>query len=41
MSISHAIYNGSKIEIVSTEDEKMMENFDNIVNRFKEENPKK
>lgn len=37
LSISHAVYNGSKIEVLSTDDEKMMDNFDNIVNRFKEE----
>jgi hypothetical protein len=40
MSISHAIYNGSKIEVLSSDDEKMMDNFDNIVNRFKEAKPK-
>lgn len=40
MSISHAIYNGSQIEVLSTEDEKMMDNFDDIINRFKETNKK-
>jgi hypothetical protein len=36
MSISHAIYNGSEIEVVSTDDDKMIGDFDNIINRFKE-----
>ena len=36
MSISHGIYNGSDIEIVSTDDDKMLSDFDNIINRFKE-----
>lgn len=40
MSISHAIFNGSKIEVLSTEEEKMMDNFDEIINRFKETNKK-
>ena len=36
MSISHGIYNGSDIQIVSTDDEAMLDDFDNIINRFKE-----
>ena len=36
MSISHALYNGAKINIVSTDDEEMLNEFDNIINRFKE-----
>jgi hypothetical protein len=36
MSISHGIYNGSDLQVVSTDDEKMLNNFDNIINRFKE-----
>ena len=38
MSISHAIYNGSGVEIVSTDDESMMDDFDNIIDRFKNKN---
>jgi len=41
MSISHAIYNGSKIEVISSDDEKMMNDFDKIVNQFKKENSQK
>ena len=40
LSISHAISNGSKIEVLSTDDEKMMDKFDDIINRFKEMNKK-
>lgn len=36
MSISHCIYNGSDVQIVSTDDDAMLEDFDNIINRFKE-----
>jgi hypothetical protein len=36
MSISHGIYNGSDLQVVSTDDEKMLNDFDNIINRFKE-----
>ena len=36
MSISHGIYNGSDIEIISTDDDNMISDFDNIINRFKE-----
>jgi len=36
MSISHGIYNGSDIEIISTDDDDMISDFDNIINRFKE-----
>jgi hypothetical protein len=36
MSISHGIYNGSDIQIVSTDDDAMLDDFDNIINRFKE-----
>lgn len=36
MSISHGIYNGSDIQVVSTDDDAMLEDFDNIINRFKE-----
>ena len=36
MSISHAVYNGSEVEVVSTDDDKMIEDFDNIINRFKD-----
>jgi hypothetical protein len=36
MSISHGIYNGSEIDIISSDDEKMFGDFDNIINRFKE-----
>ena len=35
MSVSHAIYNGANIDVVSTDDESMLDNFDNIINRFK------
>ena len=38
MSISHAIYNGSDVDVVSTDDDKMMEDFDNIIERFKNKN---
>lgn len=38
MSISHGIYNGSEVQVISTDDENMMEDFDNIINRFKEKN---
>ncbi len=41
MSISHAVYNGSEINIVSTDDDNMMDDFDNIIKRFKESNIKK
>jgi hypothetical protein len=40
MSISHAIYNGSKIEVLSTDDEKMLDKFDSIIDRFKQANPR-
>jgi hypothetical protein len=40
MSISHGIYNGSDIQIVSTDDEAMLDDFDNIINRFKESKKK-
>jgi hypothetical protein len=40
MSISHAIYNGSKIDVLSTDDEKMLNKFDSIIDRFKEAKPK-
>ena len=40
MSISHAIYNGAKIDVVSSDDENMIDNFDNIINRFKGSNTK-
>jgi hypothetical protein len=40
LSISHAIYNGSTIDVLSTEDEKMMDKFDDIINRFKDTNKK-
>lgn len=36
MSISHGIYNGSDLQVVSTDDENMLNDFDNIINRFKE-----
>lgn len=36
MSISHGIYNGSDLQVVSTDDEEMLNDFDNIINRFKE-----
>ena len=36
MSISHGIYNGSEVQVLSTDDENMMGDFDNIINRFKE-----
>jgi len=36
MSISHGIYNGSEVQVISTDDENMMGDFDNIINRFKE-----
>ncbi len=38
MSISHGIYNGSDVQIVSTDDDAMLDDFDNIINRFKETN---
>jgi hypothetical protein len=38
MSISHGIYNGSDVQIVSTDDDTMLDDFDNIINRFKETN---
>lgn len=38
MSISHGIYNGSDVQIVSTDDDAMLDDFDNIINRFKEQN---
>lgn len=40
MSISHAIYNGAKIDVISSDDDKMLDDFDNIINRFKESNKK-
>lgn len=40
MSISHAIYNGAQINTVSSQDENMMDDFDKIINRFKESNKK-
>jgi len=40
MSISHAIYNGSKIDVLSTDDEDMLDKFDSIINRFKEATPR-
>ena len=40
MSISHAIYNGAQINVVSSKDENMMNDFDEIINRFKESNKK-
>lgn len=36
MSISHSVYNGSDVQVISTDDEKMMNDFDSIINRFKE-----
>lgn len=36
MSISHAIYNGSDVDVISTDDDNMLNDFDNIINRFKE-----
>jgi hypothetical protein len=36
MSISHGVYNGSEIEIISSDDDQMLDDFDNIINRFKE-----
>lgn len=36
MSISHGVYNGSDVQIISSDDEEMLNNFDNIINRFKE-----
>lgn len=38
MSISHGIYNGSDVQIVSTDDDAMLDDFDNIINRFKNKN---
>jgi len=38
MSISHGIYNGSDVQIVSTDDDAMLDDFDNIINRFKNTN---
>lgn len=38
LSISHAIFNGAKIDIVSTDDEVMMDNFKDIIAKFKKEN---
>ena len=38
MNISHAIYNGSDIEIISTDDEVMMDNFNEIIAEFKKKN---
>jgi hypothetical protein len=35
MSISHAIYNGAKIDVLSTDEEKKMEDFDSIIDNFK------
>lgn len=35
LSISHAIYNGSKVDVISTDDDKMMDDFDGIIDRFK------
>jgi len=40
MSISHAIYNGANIDVISTDDESMFDNFENIINRFKESDSK-
>jgi hypothetical protein len=34
--VCHALYNGSKIEVLSTDEEKALESFDDIVNAFKE-----
>lgn len=41
MSISHAIYNGAKIDVISSDDEKQMENFDAIIEKFKQSRTKK
>ena len=35
-SICHAIYNGSEVEVMSTEEEDALDKFDDIVNAFKE-----
>ena len=35
-SVCHAIYNGAEIEVLSTDEEKALESFDDIVNKFKE-----
>ena len=40
MSISHGIYNGSDVQVISTDEENMLDDFDNIINRFKESNKK-
>lgn len=40
MSISHGIYNGSDVQVISTDEENMLDDFDNIINRFKEKNKK-
>lgn len=36
MSISHGVYNGSDVQIISSDDDEMLDDFDNIINRFKE-----
>jgi len=36
LSIANAIANGNKIDVISTDDEEMMENFDDIIAKHKE-----
>jgi hypothetical protein len=38
MSVASAIYNGSKLEILSTEEEKDLENFDARIEAYKKAN---
>jgi len=40
MSISHAIYNGAKIDVISTEEEEKLKDYDAIVEKFKKTNKK-
>jgi hypothetical protein len=37
MSVAHAIYNGAKLDILSTDDEKELENFDARIEAYKKE----
>lgn len=36
MSISHAVYNGSDVNVISTDDDTMMSDFDKIIERHKQ-----
>lgn len=38
-SVCHAIYNGSEIEVMSTDEEAALDDFDSIIERFKQKEP--